>query len=234
MSTKHSGRPSARHARPVVSQDEKRDGILRAAEQLFAKQGYANTTIEQIADSLGVTKPYVYYYFRSKQEIFETLSWKPTVACFSVMNFPEDDRRPAHVKVIDGLEKLVRTTLEHYPSAFFAYLEPQVYRPEYMAAQKRIANHFYDQLCPLMEQAREEGMLDFRDTKVTALAACSVVGFLFYWYRPDGRLPTEEIIKELTEAACRVIGLRRGRQSASHHTRALKMQDSNADTPQPA
>lgn len=206
--------PTVRRARGVVPQEDKREGILKVAEQLFAAQGYANTTIEQIADQIGVTKPYVYYYFSSKQEIFETLSWKPTVACFSAMDFPTEDRRPAHVKVVDGLEKLVHAMLDHYPSAFFAYREPQVYTPEYIAAQKRIANHFYDQLCALMEEARDEGMLDFEDTKVTALAACSMVGFLFYWYRPDGRLTREQIVSQLTASACRVIGLRRRKRPA--------------------
>jgi hypothetical protein len=197
-----------RQAREVVTHEEKRERILKVAERLFAKHGYANTTMEQIVDALGVTKPYVYYYFRSKLEIFETLSWTPTVACFSTMDFPPDDHRPAHVKVVEGLEKLIRATLAHYPSAFFPYREPQVYRPEYMAAQKQVANHFYDQLCPLLEKARDEGMLEFRETKITALAACSLAGFLYNWYRPNGRLPPEEIVKELTEAACRVIGLR--------------------------
>lgn len=205
-----------------MTHEEKRQGILKAAEQLFARQGYAHTTMEQIVDALGVTKPYVYYYFRSKQEIFETLSWTPTVACFTVMDFPPDDHRPAHVKVIEGLEKLIRATLAHHPAAFFPYREPQVYRPEYLAAQKRLANHFYDQLCPLLEQARNEGMLDFRETKITALAACSLAGFLYHWYRPDGRLPPEEIVRELTEAACRVIGLRARRHQSSRGQAAGK------------
>ena len=86
---------------------------------------------------------------------------------------------------------------------------PRVYRPEYLAAQKKLANHFYDQLCPLLDQARRDGDLDFRETKITALAACSLPGFLYNWYRPDGRLSPDEVAAELTELASRVIGLRR-------------------------
>ena len=196
-----------------MSSDEKRERILRAAEELFARQGYAKTTMEQIVAKLGMTKPFVYYYFRNKQEIFETLSWRPTVECFSSMDFPEDDDRPAHVKVADGLERLIRATLAHHPSAFFPYREPQVYRPEYRAAQKEIARHFYDRLCALLEQGRSDGMLEFNETKLTALAACSLPGFLFNWYRPEGRLPSEEIVSELTQLACRVIGLRSRRKA---------------------
>ena len=195
--------------------DEKRERILRAAEALFASQGYANTTIEQIGAALGMTKPFVYYYFRNKQEIFETLSWQPTVECFTAMDFAEDDARPAHAKLQEGLRRLIEATLTNYPSAFFPYREPAVYRPEYRAAQKEIAHHFYARMCALLEQGRADGMLEFNETKITALAACSLPGFLFHWYRPDGRLPREAVVAELTQLACRVIGLRTRRKAES-------------------
>ena len=151
--------------------DEKRERILKAAEQLFASQGYASTTMDQIVRSLGVSKPFVYYYFRNKLEIFETLSWRPAVDCFTSMDFASDDARPAHIKVAEGLERLIRTTINHYPAAFFPYREPQVYRPEYLAAQKKLANHFYERLCSLLEQGRDEGHLDFSETSITEQAA---------------------------------------------------------------
>jgi AcrR family transcriptional regulator len=192
--------------------DEKRERILQAAEVLFDRQGYANTTMEQIVQQLGVTKPYVYYYFRNKQEIFETLCWRPSVACFTAMDFPEDDRRPAHVQVTEGIERLIRATIEHHPAAFFPYREPQVFRPEYLVMQKKLANHFYERLCALMEEARADGMLDFKETRLTALAACSLPGFLYHWYRPDGRLSPAEVVRELSQLAWRVLGLRTARR----------------------
>jgi len=187
--------------------DLQRERILQAAAQLFAAQGYANTTMAQIVRALGVTKPFVYYYFRDKQEIFETLSWRPAVDCFTALDFAATDPRRASEKVIDGIERLIRATIAHHPVAFFPYREPQVYRPEYIAAQKKLARHFYDLLCPLLEEARRDGDLDFAETKLTALAACSLPGFLYSWYRPNGRLSPDEVVAELTKLAGRVIGL---------------------------
>ncbi len=201
-------RPRSHRQKTVTAgTDEKRERILKVAERLFAAQGYANTTIEQIVRELGVTKPFVYYYFHNKQQIFETLSWQPAVECFTAMDFAADDVRPAHVKVTEGLERLIRATITHYPAAFFPYREPQVYRPQYLAAQKKLANHFYDCLCPLLEQGRRDGTFDFSETRITALAACSLPGFLYAWYRPDGRLGPDAMVHELSRLAWRVIGL---------------------------
>ncbi|GAA4357451.1 TetR/AcrR family transcriptional regulator [Variovorax defluvii] len=210
-------KPSARTDQPqgtgrqrvaTAGTDAQRERILQAAAQLFAAQGYANTTMAQIVRALDVTKPFVYYYFRDKQEIFETLSWRPAVDCFTALDFAEGDPRPAVEKVKEGIERLIRATVAHHPCAFFPYREPQVYRPEYIEAQKKLAHHFYDRLCPLLEEARRDGDLDFRETKLTALAALSLPGFLYSWYRPEGRLSPEEVVAELTRLSWRVLGLR--------------------------
>ena len=209
--------PAARPDRPqgtgrqrtaTAGTDVQRERILQAAAQLFAAQGYANTTMAQIVRALDATKPFVYYYFRDKQEIFETLSWRPAVDCFTALDFAANDPRPAVEKVKEGIERLIRATISHYPCAFFAYKEPQVYRPEYLEAQKKLAHHFYEQLFPLLEQARSDGDLDFEETKITAFAALSLPGFLFSWYKPDGRFSPEEMTAELSKLAWRVIGLR--------------------------
>jgi AcrR family transcriptional regulator len=197
---------TGRQKAPTTGTDAKRDRILRAAERLFHEQGYADTTIEQIVRELGVTKPYVYYYFRNKQEIFEVLSWLPSVACFTVLDDP-GDRSPAHEKVARALQEVIRLTIAHYPSSFFAFREPQAFRPEFAAELRRLANHFYAKLCALLEEARADGTLEFGDTRVTAQAACSISGYMYTWYRPDGRLGPEQILRELAPLAWRVIGL---------------------------
>lgn len=46
-----------------------RERIHEAALDLFADLGYERTTMQQIADRLGITRPALYYHYRSKQDI---------------------------------------------------------------------------------------------------------------------------------------------------------------------
>jgi AcrR family transcriptional regulator len=55
-----------------VDQKVSPEGILRAAIKLFAKKGYEGTSIREIAEAAGVTKPMLYYYFGSKEGICKT------------------------------------------------------------------------------------------------------------------------------------------------------------------
>ncbi|CDF92908.1 MULTISPECIES: TetR/AcrR family transcriptional regulator [unclassified Pseudomonas] len=48
---------------------ERRQAISKAAIELFERQGFQNTTIEQIAGQAGVSAPTVFKYFGNKQEI---------------------------------------------------------------------------------------------------------------------------------------------------------------------
>ncbi len=54
-------------------QREKRDLILEAALEVFSSHGFRGSTIDQIADAAGMSKPNLLYYFRNKEEIFQTL-----------------------------------------------------------------------------------------------------------------------------------------------------------------
>jgi AcrR family transcriptional regulator len=50
-----------------------RERILTVANELFIEQGYEGTSLREIADRLDITKAALYYHFRSKDEILETL-----------------------------------------------------------------------------------------------------------------------------------------------------------------
>lgn len=59
--------PSARQ--PRLAAAERRELIEDAAARLFAEQGYAATTVEQIVAAAGVSKPMLYRHFESKQDL---------------------------------------------------------------------------------------------------------------------------------------------------------------------
>ena len=50
-----------------------RSGILNAAMELFALKGYAGGSIREICQAAGVTKPVLYYHFRSKEHLYREL-----------------------------------------------------------------------------------------------------------------------------------------------------------------
>ena len=50
-----------------------KEQILKTALKHFAKKGYKNTSIEEIAKEIGITKPAVYYYFKNKKALYNEI-----------------------------------------------------------------------------------------------------------------------------------------------------------------
>jgi TetR/AcrR family transcriptional regulator len=46
---------------------------MRAGLTLFAEKGYASTSVREIVEQAGVTKPVLYYYYKSKEGLFRTI-----------------------------------------------------------------------------------------------------------------------------------------------------------------
>jgi TetR/AcrR family transcriptional regulator len=66
------GSPKRSRSRTRI-QTAKRDVILEAALDVFSAHGFRGATIDQIAEAAGMSKPNLLYYFRSKEDIHETL-----------------------------------------------------------------------------------------------------------------------------------------------------------------
>lgn len=59
-----------------MGKEEKRQRVYEAALQLFSRYGFKKTTVEDIADALGMTKGNLYLYARNKQDLYESaVAW---------------------------------------------------------------------------------------------------------------------------------------------------------------
>lgn len=103
-----------------------RQGVLDTARRLFAEKGFAATSLQQIADTLGVTKANVYYYFRTKNAILEALLDEQVAALDAVLDEAETilDQRRRREFVVDGFVEQV--VLAHRTIAPVDFADPGV------------------------------------------------------------------------------------------------------------
>jgi len=75
-------------------QTEKRDLILNAALEIFSTHGFRGSTIDQIAEAAGMSKPNLLYYFRNKEDIHKTLIGKLLTTWLEPLRELDDVRDP--------------------------------------------------------------------------------------------------------------------------------------------
>lgn len=66
-------------ARTQLPRDERRAQILRAAAFAFAREGFAATSVDEVAKSAGITKLIVYRHFESKADLYRAILDEVTV-----------------------------------------------------------------------------------------------------------------------------------------------------------
>jgi TetR/AcrR family transcriptional regulator len=87
--------PVARADAPRTLGGNNEARILDAAEEVFATYGFRGATTAMIAAKAGVTKPNIYYYFRSKEALYRTLLrsilklWADTLHVIDAAQEPE-------------------------------------------------------------------------------------------------------------------------------------------------
>ena len=104
------------------------ESLLSAALTLFITQGYHATTVEEIAQSAGLTKGAVYFYFRSKSMLLEALLDRaealivePTIAAMGIAGMDPRERLGAFIRTqsVIGAEKTEYMLLAILMSAEF-------------------------------------------------------------------------------------------------------------------
>jgi TetR/AcrR family transcriptional regulator len=53
-----------------VSDDSVKERILREATRSFAEKGFGSTSVREVVEAAGVTKPTLYYWFENKEALF--------------------------------------------------------------------------------------------------------------------------------------------------------------------
>ncbi len=138
----------------VVIKSEIRADIIQVASRIFSKQGYKKTTMEEIARTAGMGKSSLYYYYKSKEEIFEAV----------VVKEAQDLKR--HLEKVIHTNKSPQERLKDYimfrlyhqraVSNFYKVLNEDSY--EQMKFVKRIRSKFEDEEYKMVYNILDEGI----------------------------------------------------------------------------
>ena len=102
-----------------------RTRIQNVALELFAEQGYDKTSLRELAERLGMTKASLYYYFKSKEDIVQSLVDDLLAAVDEVIDWSRD-REPTprnrrelierYGEAVRGQGTLLRFLMENQPA----------------------------------------------------------------------------------------------------------------------
>lgn len=189
----------------------KRRAVLRTAAQLFLERGSHRVSMNEIAEQLNITKPALYNYFSSKDEIL--------TECFRVGNaVAQEDFKVVEAEGGSGLEKLrnfIRIYAEVYTFDYGACMIrlddrelPEKERTEVRGYKRAIDR----QVRGLIQEGIKDGSIIDCDVRLTTFAILGALNWIGQWFQPDGEHTPAEIGAEFSIRLTNGISLENARK----------------------
>ena len=179
---------------------ERHKGVLETAARLICEKGYEAASVQDIADACGLTKAGLYYYIRSKEELLlEIMSYGMDIfeerVLLQVLSIADPvERLKACMEkniflVTEGWSKEVTIILHEHETLTGAA------RAQINARKKRYV-HFLESS---FEEAIREGRIRKVEPRVAAFSFLGQVLWIYKWFRPDGKIPAEQLAREMQD-----------------------------------
>ena len=179
---------TTRPSRPALREryDRKQQQVVVEAARVFARNGYDQTTMQELADAVGIAAGGLYHYFGSKEQLLIEI-------CDQLMH-PLLERAEG----AEGLRELVHLWVEHVTTHRDHMLVFQQERhviehgPQWRSVRED-RKAFERIVESVLERARAEGSAPAIDPRLSVAALLGMVNHTAQWFRPRGRLSANEI-----------------------------------------
>ncbi len=173
----------------------KRNAVLQTAAQLFNERGFHATSLDDIAERLNVSKPTLYYYIESKDQIL----LECVRTALGLMHEGIDEVRAQGGSAIDQLEACMRIyagiVMQDFGMCVIRIGEdplPAPLKKELRRAKAGIDAKFRE----LIDAGIAEGSLAPCDPKMAAFMLAGALSWIGRWYRADGDQMPEQITQQ--------------------------------------
>ena len=178
--------------------EKKRYAVILTAARCFRERGYHNTSIDDVARALNVTKPTVYHYVENKEQLlFE---------CFhtglrQIMEAFEEIAG-SKASALDRLSSVMTRYAEAITSDF-GWCMVQAENQDLSAAMSkkiRALKSEIDQALRLLIKAGSlDGSIRKCDAKMATFALAGAMNWIAYWYRSDDALTAAQVAERFIE-----------------------------------
>ncbi len=184
------------------------EDIVDAAAMLFSERGYEGTSIQDIADGVGLLKGSLYHYINSKEDLLHAVIQE---AHHHTAKLGLD----ALALEGDALDKLRWLVGQHLSGAASNLAKLRVfYREARFLPPDRLADilasrHTYEHsLRLILSHGQEEGTVAAHlDPTLTAIAILAILNSVQQWFRPDGPRSLTEVTASFTDLVLRSVAV---------------------------
>lgn len=179
-----------------------RDAILSQAKELFSKKGYRGTTLEDLTGVFGVSRPSIYYYFKSKMDILldlHSIGFEKAENSFEEILATE---MPIKKKFQKVLEMHVRNIINDIELQRVFYLDEIEMPRDLLRKIKTRRKEYTNKIAKLYEKGIKEGSFKEIEPKMAVYFLLGACNWLIMWYSAEKGPAPEQVVEDLMKILC--------------------------------
>jgi TetR/AcrR family transcriptional regulator, cholesterol catabolism regulator len=185
------GRPT----RPALQQryDRRRQQMIYAAAKVFAERGYDQTTMQDLAASMGLATGALYHYFGSKQQLLINICdqlMEPLLSDAREIMLNDD---PPRDRLRELLRLWVACVVDHRNHMLVFQQERHAIESGSQWRGVRESRKAFERLLEHALQEADATGPEGMDGRLALVALLGMVNHTAQWYQPRGRLTPSEI-----------------------------------------
>ena len=190
----------------------KRQRTLDAATDLFYEKGYTNTTLDDVASQLGVTKPFIYTNFGSKPDLLAEICRIGVSSALDEVErmLAQGEHNASTLRRF--IERYVDAVLKRQKNIAVNIREEKNLLPQHAEDLAALRRKFMTRIELLLTKACAAAGITLPDPQVTAFAVVGAVSWTTFWYNPKGTLSADALSDKMAEI---VMNLVLGAESAA-------------------
>ena len=173
--------------------------ILERAAELFAERGFAGTTVQDIADALGMSRPALYYYVKSKDVLLEQLVENLSINDAKVLEGIRRRRTGDPVEKLHAMALQLATNAGSNPHQTQILTQSKHHLPDGIAQLNRDAERSIVQsIIWVLEQGVKRGQMRQLDARTAALAIVGMCLWIAWWVDDS---PLDQLTLQIADQA---------------------------------
>lgn len=190
-----------------AEREQKREAVLRAAVAMFNRRGFHTTSLDDVAASLGVSKPTIYHYLGNKDQVLLECVIRGVEQVRAAADSAAAVQGTGYDRLAEFLRRYAEIVMDDFGRCMIRTNDEQLCEDSSLRfrALKRDVDRAMQ---ALIAEGIADGSIAPTDVKLAGYALAGALSWPARWHKADGRLTREETAAQMVDILMRGLAPR--------------------------
>lgn len=181
---------------PLSKSMRRREEIIQTATELFDRQGFFNTSLDDVAQAIGLKREALYYYFKNRAELLLAIIEPQAIGLIAGLEEIVSSDLPSEQKLHRAMENHLDRFDRHCLEMTITLRDGIMGSSDPVQSSMTRVWKTYEKLwTALIKEGQDSGQFqNIGDPKMIAFGILGMCNWLARWYKPDKEVSIEQLI----------------------------------------